>query len=48
VTNITLDAQSNAGGGTGGYGRAINDSGEILLKLSLNFNRSGLFKIGTP
>jgi hypothetical protein len=48
VTNITLDAQSNAGGGTGGYGRAINDSGEILLKLSLTLNRSGLFKISMP
>jgi len=48
VTNITLDAQSNAGGGTGGYGRAINDTGEILMKLSLNFNRSGLFKISAP
>jgi len=48
VTNTSLEAQSNAGGGTGGYGRVISDSGEILLKVSLNNNRSGLFKIGLP
>ncbi|MFT5854889.1 MAG: VCBS repeat-containing protein [Verrucomicrobiales bacterium] len=48
VSNIQLDAQSNPGGGTGGYGRVINDSGEILLNLSLNKNKSGLFKLEMP
>ncbi|MFT5411253.1 MAG: VCBS repeat-containing protein [Verrucomicrobiales bacterium] len=48
VSNIKLNAQSNPGGGTGGYGKVINDSGEILLNLSLNKNKSGLFKMQMP
>jgi hypothetical protein len=48
VNNIRLDTQSNPGGGTGGYGKVINDSGEILLNLSLNRNKSGLFKMEMP
>ncbi len=48
VSNIQLDAQSNAAGGTGGYGKVINDNGEILLNLSLNRNKSGLFKMTLP
>ena len=48
VGNIKLNAQSNPGGGTGGYGKVINDSGEILLNLSLNKNKSGLFKMQMP
>ncbi|MFT5410676.1 MAG: hypothetical protein ACI9NC_003409 [Verrucomicrobiales bacterium] len=45
VSNIKIGAQSNPGGGMGGYGKVINDNGEILLYLSLNRNKSGLFKL---
>ena len=32
AADIRLEVKSNTGGGTGGYGRLINDSGEILLR----------------
>jgi len=43
VTSIGFDYTTNALGGTGGYGRVINDSSDIMLKLSLDGNQSGLF-----
>jgi len=46
VTAIGFDYTTNAFGGTGGYGRIINDSGDALLKLSLDGNLSGLFVLG--
>lgn len=46
VSQLSIDAQTNAGDGTGGYGRAMNDSGDILLKLTLSGSSSGIFKIG--
>ena len=47
VVGILISTESNAGGGTGGYGRAINDAGNILLNLTLSGNQSGLFML-TP
>ncbi|MFT5105454.1 MAG: hypothetical protein ACI8XO_002910 [Verrucomicrobiales bacterium] len=46
VTFIGFDQTTNAAGGTGGYGRVVNDSGEIMLRLSLDGNLSGLFILG--
>lgn len=43
VVGITLSTESNVGGGTGGYGRAINDSGNVLLNLTLSGSQSGIF-----
>ena len=48
VTGVAIDGESNPGGGTGGYGRTINDTGELLLKLVLDSNQSGIFVLGTP
>jgi len=45
VTIVSIDAQSNSGKAQGGYGRAINDSGEILLKVGVSGNLSGYFKL---
>ncbi|MFT5110215.1 MAG: ribosomal protein S27E [Pseudoalteromonas tetraodonis] len=45
VGNVELDAQSTTGGGTGGYDKVINDDDDILLNLSLDKNKSGLFKM---
>ena len=46
VTSLRISTEENAGGGTGGYGRAINDEGSIILNLSLSGNLSGLFVLG--
>ena len=43
VSGLTISTEQNAGGGTGGYGRAINDEGAVLLNLSLSGNQSGIF-----
>jgi hypothetical protein len=48
VAGIKLSVESNSGGGTGGYGRAINDAGEIILNLTLSNNKSGIFVLGMP
>ena len=47
IVGLNLDAASNVAGGTG-YGRALNDNGELLLRLTLNNNASGIFVIGQP
>ena len=47
VINIKFTADANAVGGTGGYGRAINDEGQVLLNLTVSGSLSGLFLI-TP
>ena len=43
VGGLKISTEENSGGGTGGYGRAINDSGAVLLNLSLSGNLSGIF-----
>ena len=43
ITEITLSRSANTKGGTGGYGRVINDAGEIAFRASMNFNSSGVF-----
>jgi hypothetical protein len=48
VAGIKFSVESNPGGGTGGYGRAVNDAGEIILNLTLDNNKSGIFVLGTP
>ncbi|QTN32010.1 hypothetical protein HZ994_06595 [Akkermansiaceae bacterium] len=48
VAGIKISTESNVGGGTGGYGRAINDSGDIVFNLTLSGNKSGIFILGTP
>jgi hypothetical protein len=48
VAGIKLSVETNSGGGTGGYGRAINDAGEIILNLALDNNKSGIFVLGAP
>ena len=40
---LRLGAQTNAHGGSGGYGRVLNDSGQLVLTLSLTGNTSGVF-----
>jgi hypothetical protein len=47
ITSIGFDYTANSAGGTGGYGRIINDSGDVMLKLSLNGSLHGLFMLGT-
>ena len=47
VSDIRISAEVNSGGGTGGYGRTITDTGDVLLNLSLG-NLSGIFVLGTP
>jgi len=46
VVGIKISVERNTGGGTGGYGRSINDAGQIVLNLSLNNNKSGIFVLG--
>jgi hypothetical protein len=48
VAGIKLSIETNTGGGTGGYGRAINNAGEILLNLTLSNSKSGIFVLGAP
>ena len=47
VSSLTIGTEENAASGTGGYGRAINDMGSVLLNLSLTGNVSGIFVL-TP
>jgi len=46
VVSLTFDADQNSGGGTGGYGKALNDNGLLALRLSLSGNASGVFVVG--
>ena len=48
VGGLKISTEENSGGGTGGYGRAINDNGDILLNLSISGNYSGLFVLSEP
>ena len=48
VAGIRLSTEVNVGGGTGGYGRTLNDNGDVLLNLTLSGNTSGLFVLGAP
>lgn len=48
ISLIRIDRQSNPHGGVGGYGRQLNDSGKLLLRLSLTGNSSGVFTIDAP
>jgi hypothetical protein len=43
VAAIKLEAQTNPYGGSGGYGRLLDDSGRLLLHLLLSHNVSGVF-----
>ena len=43
VTEISLSRSANASGGTGGYGRVINDTGETAFHASMKQNSSGVF-----
>ena len=45
---VRIASQSNPHGGVGGYGRQLNDSGKLLLRLSLTGNSSGVFMIDAP
>jgi|GEM_PF-5967772 len=47
VAGIKISTSINSGGGTGGYGRAINDSGEVVFNLTLSGNKSGIFLLGS-
>jgi len=47
VVGLRVNTESNAGKGTGGYGRAINDMGSVLLNLTLSGGSSGIFVLGT-
>ena len=42
VGGLKISTEENSGGGTGGYGRAINDDGDILFNLRMSGNLSGL------
>jgi len=46
ILSIGFDYVDNGVGGTGGYGRTLNDSAELLLKLTLNGGVSGVFTFG--
>ncbi len=48
VVGLGTSSETNVGGATGGYGRAMNDAGEILLNLTLSGNTSGIFVLGMP
>jgi len=48
ITLLRLDAQNNAYGGSGGYGRLLNDNGQLLVRLSLTDNLSGVFLAEAP
>jgi hypothetical protein len=48
VVGLSTTSETNVGGATGGYGRSINDAGEILLNLTLSGNASGVFVLGMP
>ena len=45
VLEIRFERHANPFGGTGGYGRILNDSGQVVLGLSLSGNSSGVFVI---
>ena len=45
ITAIDFGPTTNGSGGTGGYGRIINDSGDVMIKLSLDSSLSGLFML---
>ncbi|MBX3740801.1 MAG: DUF5011 domain-containing protein [Akkermansiaceae bacterium] len=50
VAGIKISTSVNSGGGTGGYGRAINDSGEVVFNLTLSGlpgPKSGIFLLGS-
>ncbi len=48
VAGVDLQNVSHPSGGTGGFGKSLNDAGEILLKLVLGQNPSGIFLLGNP
>ena len=48
IVGLDLQNASLPSGGTGGLGRSLNDNGDLLLKLVLSGNQSGIFILGTP
>jgi hypothetical protein len=47
VASLRISTVFTGSGSTGGYGRAINDSGEVLLHIGFT-GSTGLFVLGTP
>jgi hypothetical protein len=47
VAGIRISTETNPGGGRGGFGRAIDDQGRILLNLTLSGSAGGLFVLGS-
>lgn len=47
IANLRISTTSGAAGSTGGYGRAINAEGEVLLNIGFT-GSAGLFVLGTP
>ena len=49
VNSVNIDYVANAVGGTGGYGRVLNNGGTAVMRLSLSGGSSGVFTLpGTP
>jgi len=47
VAGIKISTDFNSGLATGGYGRAINDNGDVVFNLTLSGNKSGIFLLGS-
>ena len=47
IVGLAFDAEQNTGSATGGYGKALNDSGQLVVRLTLSGNSSGVFVIGS-
>jgi hypothetical protein len=47
VASLRISTVTTASGSTGGYGRSINDAGEVLLNIGFT-GSTGLFVLGTP
>ena len=42
IASLACDRQTNASGGSGGYGRVFNDSGQLLVRLAFSHNGGGV------
>jgi len=48
ITALAIDTNANPYGGTGGYGRQLNDSEELLVRISVTGNSSGVALVSIP
>jgi hypothetical protein len=48
ITVLAIESTANVVGGSGGHGMVLNDSSEVVLRISTNLNSSGTFVLPSP